>query len=78
VSRLVASLTRDYHHFTVAPNVTSVSITQQLVPGIRVDAIERLGDGSTQIEQLQGSRTFCPTDPAKRPPTSCSSSPTAH
>src|SRR5262249_31159878 len=66
VSRILAPLTRDYRHFTLAPDVTKLSISQQVVPGIRVDAIERFGDGTTQIEQLQGSRTFCSTDPAKR------------
>jgi hypothetical protein len=66
VSRTLPPLTRDYRHFTLAPKVTMLSISQQLVPGIRVDAIERFGDGTTRIEQLQGSRTFCSTDPAKR------------
>jgi hypothetical protein len=66
VSRLLAPLTRDYRHFTLAPNVTMLSVSQQVVPGIRVDAIESFQDGTTQIEQLHGSRTFCSTDPAKR------------
>jgi hypothetical protein len=66
VPRNLAPLTRSYRHFAVASNVTQVSITQQPAPGIRVDAIERFGDGSTQIEQLQTSRTFCSDDPAKR------------
>jgi hypothetical protein len=66
VARILQPLTRDYRHFTVAPNVTRVSISQQLIPGLRVDAIERFGDGTTQIEQLPGSRMFCSTDPAKR------------
>jgi hypothetical protein len=66
VQRGLASLTREYRHFAVAANVTQVSISQQPAPGIRVDAIEHFGDGSTQTEQIQGSRRFCSDDPAKR------------
>jgi hypothetical protein len=61
-------LTRAYRHVRFGPSVTQITVDKPSFPGVNVQAIVKLRDGTTRIEDWsRQQRVFCPQDPGQRP-----------
>jgi hypothetical protein len=61
-------LTRVYRHVKFGPSVTEITVDKPSFPSVNVQAILKLRDGTTRIEDWsRQQRVFCPRTPGQRP-----------